>query len=145
MFVGKMSCHSIEKFLQFGVISSVLTTLSIVKIRWILYAKWNIWQINFNCVFVFALATPNSYIIFLHCNFATCYTIFQTESSISIYIEERELACFVYLCHHPRSQFTKLFTQAIFIGPYHCSHIFVPCLAFRVHVAGDLNKTISFV
>jgi len=31
-----------------------------------------------------------------------------------IYIEERELACFVYLMHHPRSQFTKLFSQAIF-------------------------------
>jgi len=25
-------------------------------------------------VFVFALATPNSYILFLHCNFPTCYT-----------------------------------------------------------------------
>jgi len=46
---------------------------------------------------------------------------------------------------HPRSQFTKLFIQAIFIGPYHCSYIFVPCLAFRVHIAGDLNGTISFV
>jgi len=26
-------------------------------------------------VFVFALATPNSYILFLHCNFTTCYTV----------------------------------------------------------------------
>jgi len=33
-----------------------------------LYAKWNIWQINFNCVFVFALATLYSYILFLYWN-----------------------------------------------------------------------------
>jgi len=26
-------------------------------------------------VFVFALATPNSYNLFLHCNFTTCYTV----------------------------------------------------------------------
>jgi len=26
-------------------------------------------------VFVFALATPNSYILFLHCNSTTCYTV----------------------------------------------------------------------
>jgi len=26
-------------------------------------------------VFVFALATPNSYILFLHCNFTICYTV----------------------------------------------------------------------
>ena len=31
---------------------------------WILYAKLNVWQTNFNCVFVFALATLNSYIYF---------------------------------------------------------------------------------
>jgi len=96
-------------------------------------------------VFVFVLATPNSYIFFLHCNSTTCYTVLQPETSITIYIEERELACFLYLCHHPRSQFTKLFTRVIFIRHYHCSYIFVPCLAFRAHVAGDLNKTISFV
>jgi len=64
--------------------------------------------------------------------------------SITIYIRERVLACFVRLCHHPRSHFTKL-TRALFFGPCRCSYIFVPCLAFRVHVAGDLNKTISFV
>jgi len=29
-----------------------------------LYAKWNIWQINFNLIFVFALATLNSYAYF---------------------------------------------------------------------------------
>ena len=57
----------------------------------------------------------------------------------------RTRACFVYLYHHPRSHFTKLFTWALFFGPCHCSYIFVPCLAFRVHVAGDLNNTISFV
>ena len=27
----------------------------------------------------------------------------------------------------------------------HCSYIFVPCLAFRVHVAGDLSKTIIHI
>jgi len=96
-------------------------------------------------VFLFALATQNSYILFLFCNFTTCYTVLLTEPSITISSEERELACFVYLCHHPRSQFISLFTQAIFIWPYHCSYIFVTCLAFRVHAAGDLNKPISFV
>jgi len=45
-----------------------------------------------------------------------------------------------FLCHHHR-----LLTQALFFGPCHCSYVFVPCLAFRVHFAGDLNKTMSFV
>ena len=67
------------------------------------------------------------------------------EFSITIYIGERELTCFAYLCHHPRSHFTKLLTRALFFVPCHCSYIFVPCLAFCVHVAGDLNKTISFI
>ena len=40
-----------------------------------------------------------------------------------------------------RSHFTKLLTRALFFGSCHCSYIFVSCLAFRVHVAGDLmNK-----
>ena len=69
----------------------------------------------------------------------------QPESSITIYISERELACYVYLCHHPRSHFNKLLTRNMLFGPCHCSYIFVPCLAFHVHVAGDLDKTISFV
>jgi len=43
------------------------------------------------------------------------------------------------------SHFTKLLTRARFFGPCHWLYIFVPCLVFRVHVAGDLNKTISFV
>jgi len=46
------------------------------------------------------------------------------------------------LGHHPRSHFTKLLSRALFFGPCHCSYLFVPCLALRVHVAGDLNKTI---
>jgi len=41
-----------------------LTPFQIVKFCWILYAEWNICQINFNCVFVFALAILNSYINF---------------------------------------------------------------------------------
>jgi len=52
--------------LKIGVKSSVLTPYQIVKLCWILYAKWNIWQVNFNCVFVFALATLNNSILFLH-------------------------------------------------------------------------------
>jgi len=36
-----------------------LTPFQIVKFYWILYAKWNIWQINFNCVVGLALATLN--------------------------------------------------------------------------------------
>ena len=31
------------------------------------------------------------------------------------------------------------------MGPCHCLYIFVPCLAFRVHVAGNPNQKISFV
>jgi len=65
--------------------------------------------------------------------------------SIAIYIGERKLACFVCLFHHPRSHLTKLLTRALLFGPCHCSYIFVPCLYLRVHVTGDLNKTISFV
>ena len=37
-----------------------------------------------------------------------------------------------------------LLTRALFVGPCYCSYIFVPYLAFRVHVAGDTSKTISF-
>jgi len=69
----------------------------------------------------------------------------QPESSITSYIGECELVCFVYLCHHPRSHFTKLLTRDLFFGPCHCSYIFVLHLAFGVHVTVDLNKTISFV
>jgi len=47
-----------------------------------------------------------------------------------IYIGEHELSCFVYLCHHPPSHFTKLFTRTRFFGPCHCSYIFVPCRSF---------------
>ena len=65
------------------------------------------------------------------------------ESWITIYIRDRELACFVCLCHHSRPP--QLLTRALFIGSFHCSYIFVLCLAFPVHVAGDLNKTLSFV
>jgi len=57
-----------------------------------------------------------------------------------LYIGESELACFVYLSHC-----SKLLIRARFFGPCHCSYIFVPRLASRVHVAGDLNKTISLV
>jgi len=59
--------------------------------------------------------------------------------------ENASMLAFCVLCHHPRCHFTKLSTRALLFGPCYCSYIFVPCLAFRVHVAGDLNKTISFV
>jgi len=36
-------------------------------------------------------------------------------------------------------------TWALFVGPYHYSFNFVPCLAFCVHVAGDLNEKVSFI
>ena len=41
------------------------------------------------------------------------------------------------LCHHSL-HWLKLFTRALFIGP--CQ-----CLAFRIHVTGDLNQKLSFV
>jgi len=70
--------------LKIWVISSVLTPFQIVKFYWITYAKRNIWQINFNCGFVFVLATLNSYILFLHWQhnwhpygqLASCYVCF---------------------------------------------------------------------
>ena len=69
----------------------------------------------------------------------------EPESSITIHIGEREHACFVYLCHHPLSHSTKLLSRALFIGPCHCSYKFISCQTFRIHVASDLNETISFV
>ena len=45
----------------------------------------------------------------------------------------------------PTAHSTKLLTRALFIGPCHCSYKFISCQTFRVHVASDLNKTISFV
>jgi len=47
------------------------------------------------------------------------------------------------LFHHPRSQFTKLVTRVLFFRPCHCAYIFVPCLAVRFHVTGDLGLWIS--
>ena len=47
------------------------------------------------------------------------------------------------ITHCPTS--TKLLSRDFLRGPCHCSYIFVVCLDFPVHVAGDLNKKISFV
>jgi len=63
-------------------------------------------------------------------------------------ISMAENASFLALCicantHGPH--FTKLLTRALFFGPCQCSYEFIPCLAFHAHVAGYLNKTISFV
>jgi len=60
------------------------------------------------------------------------------------FISENGSLLALYICattHGPH--FTKLLTWALSLGTWHCSYIFVPCLAFRIHVAGDLNKTIS--
>jgi len=57
------------------------------------------------------------------------------ESSITICIVERELACFVHLCYQPLH-------WALFIRPRQCSHIFVAFSAFRVRFIGDLKKNI---
>ena len=50
----------------------------------------------------------------------------QPESSITIYIVEREFAYFVHMCHHSL-HWLRLLTQALFSGPSH-SHI----LSFHV-------------
>ena len=63
---------------------------------------------------------------------------------IMIHIVQRELICSVYLCHHPL-HLLKLLNRDLFIVPCYCSYILVPCLAFCVHFAGDLNQKISFV
>ena len=44
----------------------------------------------------------------------------------------------------PTVPLPKLLIRSLFFGPCHCSCIFVLCLAVRAHVAGDLNKAISF-
>ena len=57
----------------------------------------------------------------------------------------RTRACFLCMfVPPPRVPFHQV-NLGSFFGPCHCSYIFIPCLAFRVHVAGDLNKTISFI
>jgi len=50
------------------------------------------------------------------------------------------LAWYICATTYERSHFTKLLIRVILFMPYHCLYIFVPCLAFRVHVARDLNK-----
>jgi len=60
---------------------------------------------------------------------------------LRLILENASLLAF-YIC---TSTHNNKLTRAVCIGPCHCSYVFVPCLAFRVHVAGDLNKTISFV
>jgi len=63
-----------------------------------------------------------------------------------LYLKTRAcLLCIFVPPRKGRSHFTKLLTRALFFVPCHCSYIFVSCPGFHVHVAGDLNKTISFV
>ena len=61
----------------------------------------------------------------------------------SISIADNASLLALYICattHGPH--FTKLLSRALFFWPCQCTYKFIPCLAFRVHVAGDLNKTI---
>jgi len=74
MFVGKMSCHSIEIFFIWCNVKRFSTILN-SKILLNLIRKMKYLTDQLQLVFVFALATPNSYILFLHCNFRTCYTV----------------------------------------------------------------------
>jgi len=61
------------------------------------------------------------------------------ESSITIYTVERELVCYVYLCHHSL-HLLKLLNQGPFIGYCHCTYIFIPCLTFGVVAAILLRR-----
>jgi len=59
----------------------------------------------------------------------------------------RTWCCLLCVFVAPLSYFTglRLLTRAYFIGLCHCSYIFVPILAFRVHVACNWNQKILFV
>jgi len=46
------------------------------------------------------------------------------ESSFTIYIRKHEFACFIYLCHHRQSHFTKLLTRDLFNVGLVTVHIF---------------------
>ena len=67
----------------------------------------------------------------------------QPESSITIYIAERQLAHFVYLCHHP-IHWLRLLTRALSMVLVSV-HIFSFHVWTCVHCAGDINNRISFV
>jgi len=57
-----------------------------------------------------------------------------------MYIRERGLALYIYASTQgPSSLFCQLGLFSLDIVSYHCSYICVPRLAFRFHVAGDLN------
>ena len=56
----------------------------------------------------------------------------------------RTQACFVY-CATTHGPTLLVVNSGSFAGPCRCSYIFVLCLAFHAYVAGDLNKTISFL
>jgi len=60
-------------------------------------------------------------------------------------LENASLLCLFVSLHHPRLHFNKFSNGAPSFGPCHCWYISVPCPAYRVHVAGDLIKTISSV
>ena len=60
----------------------------------------------------------------------------EPESSITLYIGERELVCFVYLRHHPRSHFIKLLIRDLFLGlvTVHIISFYVWPFAFMLQV-----------
>jgi len=59
----------------------------------------------------------------------------QPKPSTTLYIVERELACFACLCYHP-FHWLRLLTVALSIGHCQCSYIFVSCWlsAFNLQV-----------
>ena len=59
----------------------------------------------------------------------------QSESSTTLYIVERELACFACLCYHP-FYWLRLLTLALSVEPCQCSYSFVSCWpsAFNLQV-----------
>jgi len=57
----------------------------------------------------------------------------------------RTSTCLLCIFVPPFTSLIKLVNAGSFTGLCHCSYIFVSCLAFRVHIAGNMNKKLSFV
>jgi len=62
------------------------------------------------------------------------------------YISENASLLVLYICATTDGATSlSCYLGLLTFGPCHCSYIFVPCPAFRVHVVGDLNNITSFV
>ena len=57
----------------------------------------------------------------------------QPEPLTTLYIVERELACFACLCYHPL-HWLRLLTLALSIGHCQCSYIFISCWPFACNL-----------